>query len=221
MEVSEGLWSVVVPVRPWWLAPEPLGPRREELVRAMALDVLDVVAATASIRYGVVVTGEPEAAAFAKRLGMDVLEDRPLLSATPGVDATQRAVRWIGGRRPRLPVAVVPADLPALTSESLTEALVRLGAVGEACVPDVHGRGITLRATRVPASFVAASGTDAVGAVSRLGVRGVTAVEPGVRSDVDELAALQRIAGALGPRTSVVVRDMVGAPHAGVTSRLG
>ena len=213
MEVTEGAWSVVVPVRPWWLAPEALGPQREELVRAMALDVIEVVGATSCVRHVVVVTGETEAAAFAKRNGMDVLEDRPLLSHTPADDAMQRAVRWIGGRRPGLPVAVVPADLPALTQGSLTEALVRLGTVGEACVPDVHGRGVTLRATATPASFVAASGNDAVRVLSRLGVRGVTAVEPGVRSDVDDLRALDRLDGqTLGRRTAGVVRDMAGRP---------
>lgn len=211
MDLEMPTWSAVVAVRPWWLAPDRFGPGADRIVRAMALDVLDVVAAADCVEHVVVVTGEPEAAAFARRHAMAVLEDRPLLS-TLG-DAVQRGVRWIGGRHAGTPVAVVPATLPALTTESLTEALVRLGAVGEACVPDAQGRGATLRATSSPADFVAATGPGAMRTLSRVGVRGVTAVETGVRADVQTREALLGLSpSVLGPRTAELVHELSAAP---------
>lgn len=199
-------WSAVVPIRPWWLAPDSLGDSPEErirLARALALDTLDTLATVESVHHTVVVTADREATFYARRLGMTVLADRPLLSTDPINEAVGLGVRWIGARFPEAPVLVVPADLAAATPEYLDEAISTFAGCDDAFVPDARGQGTSIVTTRSPRTFASTFGNRSAMAHSKAGLRAVIGVDGRLRHDVDSRADLESAAHwQLGPLVS-------------------
>lgn len=222
-------WSAVVPVRPWWLAPDRLGrtpEQRADLARAIALDTLETVSQVESIGHVVVVTAEPEAAAAARRHGMTVMADRPLREVDPLNAAVGFGVRWIGGRRPGRPVVVLPGDLPCATAESVEDALGRLAPHPAAFVADASGRGATLVSTQVPGDFRGRFGPSAALAFSRSGYRAVAGADARVRHDVDGYDDLEGLGLlGIGPCTEALLtrtlRGRRSRPVRRVTGALG
>lgn len=204
-------WTAIVPAKRWMLSKSRIevgAAERAGLARAFAIDVLDVLDAAEAVELVIVVTGEPELAALARRLGHVVLEDRvALLSVDPLNDAVRRGRSWARAARPGAPVVVVPTDLPSLDPPALTQALEAMALPGSSYVPDSSGTGTTLLAASSPDLLEPRYGVDSARRHARAGVRAVIEVDPVVRRDVDTLQHLeQALRLGLGPETTRVAR---------------
>lgn len=205
-------WAVVIPVKATTrgksrIAVDPQ--TRQQLALAMALDT--AAAAVATVVVGRVLAVVEDAA------------DGTALAALPGVqicrtdthdlnDAIGDGIRALAGHPG--PVAVLPGDLPALTSDELRQALERCAALARAVVPDRQGTGTTMLTAGRLGDLRPAYGAGSFGRHVAAGAVPIDlpATSP-LRSDVDTLADL---AGAGGVRTTAVLE---GVPLA--TARIG
>lgn len=201
-------WTVVVPVKYWARAKSriDLEPRlREQLARALTLDTFAAIDACPAVADVVVVSAQPEAAAAARRLGWAVVVDTPSSSPDALNIAVRVGVRWAARHRPHSALVVLPADLAALTEETLRSALGRLSGHERSFVTDATGTGTTLLAARRPQSVDPTYGPLSAAAHRRAGAWALTAVDPRVRTDVDtldDLAAARRL--GVGTHTTAV-----------------
>lgn len=212
-------YTVVYPVKPWRLGKSRLAldaRPRQDLARAFALDVLDVLRGVAAIEHVLVVTDEGELRSEANRIGATVLSDRPLVSNDSLNDAIRAGARWAAVRRPVSPIVVVPSDLPALTAEALGAALAEGSLFGRAFVPDAWSRGTTLLMAHEPAQLVPDFGGHSAQRHAAAGYRELADVDARVRTDVDTVEQL-RIARhlGLGSRTQAVVDRLIAERSAG------
>lgn len=183
-------WSVVVPVKPWHLAKSRLKlpeSTRYEVARAMTLDTLEALTAASLVRSVLVVSADSEVRSVAVRLGARVIEDRPLAS----VDGLNVAVRlgraWLTKEQPSAPVAVVPTDLPGLTSATFDALLGELGPSEPQHVVDMHGSGTTVLVAPGPHVLAPAFGIGSAQAHSTLGSYARLDVDERLRRDVDTI----------------------------------
>lgn len=214
-------WTAVVPAKRWALSKSRMagGPQvRESLARAFALDVVETLSQVPSIDTIIIITDERELAGFGARLGAAVVQDHALLSPDP----LNRAVRLGRSRavatRPHAPIVVVPADLPAITTASMEQALAALQMPGCAFVPDASSTGTTLLSASEPGLLRPAYGPGSARTHLADGARMILEVDQRLRRDVDTAEHLQE-ASALGllPRTAAVVEDLLetaGTPRA-------
>ena len=174
---------------------------RRDLAMAFALDTLAAALATPAVDEVVVVTGDPEVAAHARRLGCTVEPDTGDLNG-----CLRAAAAALAPRRPgALPFALC-ADLPALDRDDLAQALAQVTPDSPGFVADHDGVGTTLYAAayhRFDPRF---------GACSRAAHLAAGAVEVDgdlrrLRSDVDVMADLETLEalGLLGPHTRAVL----------------
>ncbi|MGO3326505.1 2-phospho-L-lactate guanylyltransferase [Gordonia sp. (in: high G+C Gram-positive bacteria)] len=194
------------------LTPLPDSADRRALVSAMLLDTLDAVAAVGA--DAVVVSPDRDVHRLAAAAGVRALDEPgPAQGITPLNAALAR------GAAPGGPTAFLQADLPALRSDSLAQALdgasLALTSAPAAFVADRSGHGTVL--------LVAQAGfTPRFGAESAQRHREAGAVEldadrrrwPDLRTDIDtpdDLAVATDI--GLGPRTlSALARPATQAP---------
>lgn len=215
-------YTVVYPVKPWRLGKSRLaldaGPR-QELARAFALDVLDVLSAVDAVEHVLVVSDEGELRAEANRIGATALSDRALISNDSLNDAIRAGVRWAVARRPTSPTVVVPSDLPALTPEALAAALASGSAFERAFVPDAWSRGTTLLMVQDPTQLQPAYGDHSARRHAAAGYRELPDVDARVRTDVDTIEQL-RVARHLGLGSrSLAVVDRLLAERAAASGR--
>lgn len=215
-------YTVVFPVKPWRLGKSRLALddiSRQDLARAFALDVLDVLTSVDAIEHVLVVSDEGELRVEANRIGATVLNDRPLVSNDPLNDAIRAGARWAAMRRPDAPVVVVPSDLPALTAPTLAAVLADASAFDRAFVPDAWTRGTTLLTARDPVRLEPAFGAHSAPRHAAAGYHELADADPRVRTDVDTVAQLRdaRHLG-LGDRSFAVV-DRLLAQRASGTGR--
>ncbi len=199
---SQGRWTVVVPMKSSLrgksrIDVDPI--LRRALARAMALDTVEAAAGAANVGAVLVVADDAEdAAQFAPVPGV-----RTLLTAAAGLNEAIGA--GLRSLPPRSRTAVLPGDLPSVTSVELDEALSAASGHDLAVVADRQGTGTTLlagsSARRLhprygPRSFAR---HVAAGAVPLQ-----LPVDSGLRRDVD---AATDLAGVLGVRTLAVLAD--------------
>lgn len=145
-----------------------------------------------------------------------VLEDAgdgASLAGPPGVDLfmtstdeLNAAIRdGVGALGPDTgPVAVVPADLPSLTSGELADALTRAAAHPRSVVADRAGTGTTLLTARRPELLDPRYGVGSFRAHVAAGAVPLDIPRrSGLRRDVDRLDDLRSVTG---PRTRAVLR---------------
>jgi 2-phospho-L-lactate guanylyltransferase len=202
-------WVVVLPVKTLTRAKTRLSElppgQRATLALAMAGDAVDAVLSS-SVAGVVVVTGDDKVSdALTSRHGDRVL----IVDDEPDAGLNQAAVHGIAAAtkwKPGHGIAVMTADLPALRSAEVDDALTGAGPDEVIAVADTEGSGTTMLASRRPAliepSFGAGSFERHVGA----GARGITAAAgAGLRRDVDRLADLDDArALGVGPRTAAL-----------------
>lgn len=139
-------FDILIPVKPLARAKRRLaavlGPAaREALVRDMLSRVLLAATGVGRARAIWLVTGDPDAAAIARRHGAGVLAD-------PGGGLNQ-ALEAAAAARSGPAVAIVQADLPWLTALALDSFLGLVDRDGVAAIaPDQHGRGTSALAWR-------------------------------------------------------------------------
>lgn len=199
-------WTVVLPVKELAVAKSRLGAgpeARAALALAMARDVAAAAAGCPSVAAVLVVTDDPLVAdkVPADRFEPDV--PRAGLSAAVAHGASAAVSRWHHSG-----VVVLAADLPALTSASLSAVLAALDA-DRGVVADSAGTGTVLLAAR-PGTPLAPSYEGASFAAHRAGgaVDLTASASAGVRRDVDTVADLSdALVLGVGPATWASVRE--------------
>ncbi len=200
-------WTVVIPVKRLGAAKSRLrgavpAARHQDLTLAMVRDTATAVLACAEVSELLVVTDDPAAAAAATAVGARAVPDRPGAGLN---DALRYGADSVAGlRRDR---AALAGDLPALTAESLGEAL--RAATARSYVADAAGTGTTLLAAPRGVLLDPHFGVDSAAAHARSGATGLTGDWPGLRQDVDTAADLRTVL-ALGPgrHTCALLRDL-------------
>jgi 2-phospho-L-lactate guanylyltransferase len=188
-------WFVVVPVKGGDAAKTRLVVADDALraVVAMALARDTVAAAVAGMPPArvLVVTADPDVAAWAARLGAESVDD-----PGGGLDAAATAGAAAAYGRGGRDVAVLLGDHPALRPEELAAALSAAGAHERAVVPDAEGTGTALLSAR-GVQLRPRFGPGSAGRHERAGATRLELDLPGLRQDVDDLADL-RAAHELG-----------------------
>lgn len=181
-------WTVIVPIKPWALAKSRMGlPEglRADIARALMLDTLETVSATGSVTRLIVVSADAEAQSIARHHGALVLSDRPLTTIDPLNQAVLLGVGWVEAHSPSSAVAVLPADLPALTPQILTAVLDAASAHDTSHLADLSGCGTTLLTALRAAHLVPRFGPDSAGRHRELGSHQLQGMDDRARSDVD------------------------------------
>ena len=206
---------VLVPVKPLTRGKSRLGAvpgtlpatRRRDLAEAFVLDTVAAALGTPGVAQVVVVTDDAHLARTLRHERCLLLPDGVSgdLNGTLRLAAAEAHRRWPGLR----PVALC-ADLPALTSPGLGEALsaALVHAYDTAAfVPDARRTGTTLY-TAPYAAFLPRFGAGSREAHLADGAVEVADVPPQVRHDVDDADDLERaVALGVGPRTAAVLAD--------------
>ncbi len=201
-------WGAVVPVKLLALAKSRLGAyggvARAELALAFADDVVCAVLPCADILRVVVVTDDVRAGDVLRRPGVCVVRDLP----GAGLNAAlAHGADLLRAAEPGLGVVALASDLPALRTEDLADALLRV--VGRGFVTDTQGVGTTLLAAS-PGSTLLPS----YGPASRLRHLDSGAIEltaaPGLRRDVDTPEDLRAaLLLGVGARTAAVAAGLI------------
>lgn len=205
------MWSIVIPVKLLTAAKSrlsPLGPHRRSLALAVACDTVSAAVECDRVARVVVVTDDTEAAPLLRDLGAHIVADDPNAGLNPalahGAAEAQRLLPTAGR-------AALSADLPALHSADLSQALDAADGHAHSFVADLAGTGTTLYAARQGEEFASAFGTDSRqrhrdSGVVEIALEGIDSL----RRDVDTVADL-RAALVLG----------VGAATAEAANRAG
>lgn len=199
-------WTIVVPLKASSrgksrIAVDP--ELRGRLAIAMALDT--VAAAVDSDRVGsvlVVIEDPRDGDRLAELAGVRIVR-----TAIAGLNAAITQGLAVAGPGP---VAVLPADLPSLTSDELDLALGRAGRYPVAVVADRQGTGTTLLAAVSATAMSPQYGADSLRRHRDSGAHELTIpAESGLRRDVDRVGDL---AGVTGPRTVAIIAATGQAP---------
>ena len=197
-EGSDAGWCLVVPVKLLHLAKSRLSSDpevRAALALAFAADTVAAALRAPSVVEVVVVTDDPTAAGLLRGLGAEIVSDQPDAGLNP---ALRHGASHAAARHPQCGVGALSADLPALRSDDLENALQRAAKVGVAVVPDVDGTGTTAYLVTPGQKFEPAFGRDSLNAHIEAGAIVVPAADlPSMRRDVDTRADLNA-AFALG-----------------------
>jgi 2-phospho-L-lactate guanylyltransferase len=219
-------WTVIIPVKRLDLAKtrlrEALGHAElDELVLAMAMDATAAALASQVVGRVVVVTADPAAADAAGALGADVVVDVPDAGLNPALAYAAQMARPPGAAATLPGVAALAADLPALRTTDLTEALQAAQAVNalarpstdpthqtalRAFVADASGAGTVLLAAPPGTRLEPCFGANSAAAHAASGAVELTGPWPGLRRDVDtagDLADAVRL--GVGPRTAAAM----------------
>lgn len=198
-------WTAVVPIKAWHSAKSRVvmpSNVREELAKALALDLLDVLGSHGSIAEVVVVTADTAVADEARMRGATVLIEQG--GSLNG--AVRQALAWVAEVRADGPTVVVPADLAYLSDEVLTSALARLAAAGASHVPDLSGEGTTLLAAPHASAIEPHYGVGSSTAHAAAGFHRIDGIDPRARADIDRLDDLAP-AWVPGPRVSALMEQ--------------
>jgi 2-phospho-L-lactate guanylyltransferase len=183
--MSVQLWTVLIPLKPLGTAKSRLrgalpGVRHEDLVLSLASSTVAAVRECGLVRRTVVITN----------VALESVETVPDLHGDLN-DAIREAARLVTG-----PVAVIPADLPALRAKELAEALAL--CEGRSFVPDAEGTGTVLLAA-LDGALDPHFGPGSALIHERSGAKRLAGDWPTLRRDVDTAADLAAVE-ALGWR---------------------
>lgn len=163
---------------------------RAELALAMAVDTSAAALSADSVTGLIAVTSDARVTtALLTEHGdrLHVVSDEPPAGLNAAI---RRGIAAAEGWRPGHGIAVLLGDLPALQPAELDEVLATAGAGEVIVVGDADGSGTTLLASRQGPLLVPQFGTDSLQRHVTAGARAVTLAIPGLRRDVDALAAL-------------------------------
>jgi len=200
-------YGVVIPVKPPAVAKSRLAPVgdavRRELVAAFAVDTITAVVECPLVSMVLVVTDDAAFASGLATLGVRVIPD--------GVTDDLNGSLELGAAEllradPRVRLAAVFADLPALRADELTQALQAAHEGTMSFVADAHGTGTTTVMAPDLETFRPRFGPASRRAHLKAGAHEITLPLPGLRHDVDspeDLRAVRRL--GVGARTAFVV----------------
>ncbi|SFB12203.1 2-phospho-L-lactate guanylyltransferase [Amycolatopsis marina] len=176
-----------------------------ELVLALAVDTLTAAIGAAGVRRVLVVGSEPATLTELNGLGVEVVVEQ----GAGGLNAAlSHGAALLRGDDPDSVVAALQADLPALRSVELAEALAEADE-RRAFVADRHGTGTTLLVSAPGGPLGPLFGTDSARSHLESGAVALTLAAATLRSDVDTPDDLVHArALGLGCRTT----ELVGTP---------
>jgi 2-phospho-L-lactate guanylyltransferase len=182
-------FTVIMPMKAWDSAKsrlhvEPVA--RRALAEAFARDTLAGVLACPYVAEVVVVTRGDLVTNDITSAGAHVIQepaDRPI--DTLG-SAIRHGIAWAAEHRPDAPLAVVPSDLPVLTTDTLGELLLVAAAHPFAFVADANGDGTTILTSRTPDLMRPGYGSGSAQRHRTFGACELTAADA-LRQDVDTL----------------------------------
>jgi 2-phospho-L-lactate guanylyltransferase len=196
--------AAIVPIRSWATGKSRLrldDERRQQLGRAFALDVVDVLLASPDIDLVVVVTSDPDVAADVP--GCTVVADRGLGLNDAVAQGCAHAMA-----EGCTQVVVVPSDLPCLTAEALSDVLSLSARHSHAYCPDAEGDGTTIVVSSDPGSLVTSYGVGSAVAHRSSGLEPLAA-PPEARQDVDTLSHLVEAETlGVGRHTAAVIAEV-------------
>ena len=208
--MSKQQYTVLLPVKPPAVGKSRLAelgaPTRRALAEAFALDTVLACTAARAVARVLVVTDDVGVSSAVAALGADAMPDEVSgdLNGTLRQAAAESVRRW-----PALRPVALCADLPALRSADLDDALALVRSPHPCFVPDAAGVGTTMYVAAA-AEFDPHFGPGSREQHLLAGARELTDVAASVRRDVDDLddlrAALDlgvgRHTAAVVPRTS-------------------
>lgn len=204
--------TVIMPIKPWDGAKSRLhtsSESRRALARAFACDALDAVLGCTAVSRVVVVTASDEVASYARSVGATAIAEPVDGGPDPLGAAVREGAAWAVDHQPNDPLAVIPADLPALTSDALDGLLGAAAAHPLAFVPDANGDGTTILVSRRPELLQAGYGPGSASRHRSFGAVELSA-PAGLRRDVDEFHELleaQSIGVGAHTRTALAQLD--------------
>src|SRR6201995_3530067 len=170
------------------LAPVFSAQTRENVVLAMLVDTLTAAARVGSVRMITVITPDDAAAAAATQLGAEVLSDpTPEGHPDPLNNAIAAAEQVVAQSVPN--IVVLQADLPALQTQELAEAIAAARHYERSSVADRLGTG-TAALCAFGAALDPRFGPDSSARHRRSGAIELTGAWPGLRCAVDTPAHL-------------------------------
>lgn len=200
-------YGVLVPVKPPAVAKSRLGPlgdpARTELAAAFAMDSVAAALDCPAVARVLAVTDDFRLAAALRDAGADVLPD----GVSDDLNGTlAQAAAELARRDPRLRLAALCADLPALRAEDLERALAAAPDDAMAFVADADGSGTTLVIAPALEAFDPRFGPGSAAAHRAVGAHEIELADiPSLRRDVDtpdDLAVALEL--GVGPRTAMV-----------------
>lgn len=169
-----------------------------EFVTAVALDTVEAARRTPGVSGVVVVTSDPRLAERFHDEGVEVLPDTPATGLNAALRHGEAELRPRAGVRR---IGALQADLPALRSSELAEALRSAGTERAFC-SDRHGSGTTLLLAEPGRPLDPRFGAGSAAAHRASGAESLTGTWESLRCDVDTAEDLRRAALlGLGPRS--------------------
>jgi 2-phospho-L-lactate guanylyltransferase len=225
-------WTILIPIKRLDGAKTRLrgaltGVSHRRLVVAMTLDTVTAALACPVAGRVVVVTDDPAAEDAVRALGAEVVPDLPDAGLNQALAYAATVVRPKAATAALPGVAALAADLPALRSAELADALraaaavawppsgslpsataLSTGAPTRAFVPDAGGTGTVLLAAPPGARLEPCFGPGSAGAHLNSGAILLAGEWPGLRRDVDTAADLAAaVVLGLGVHTAAVVAE--------------
>jgi 2-phospho-L-lactate guanylyltransferase len=204
MTSKHDIWAVL-PVKNMGVAKSRLAHScppafRRELARAMLVDVLGALTATAAIAGIVVVTVDAVASTLARRSGARVFAEDADIGHTGAVMA---AARRLASER-RAGMLTLPSDIPGVNASDLSRLVEIHGdAPAFTIVPSHDRRGsnaiVVSKPTAVPLAFGDDSFVAHLAAARRAGIEPVIESMPGIALDIDHPADLVRLMQSKAP----------------------
>jgi 2-phospho-L-lactate guanylyltransferase len=197
-------WTIIIPVKRLAIGKSRLrgAPADDALVLAVALDTIDAARESDAVDRVLVVTADTTIADAVRALGAEIVADQPDAGLNPAIAL---GAALAGSDRPR---AALLADVPALRSAELTDALHKAaGTCTRAYVADHAGTGTTLLVAPAGTELGPRFGADSAAAHAASGALALDGDWPSLRLDVDtaaDLAAAARL--GLGRHTAHAVR---------------
>jgi 2-phospho-L-lactate guanylyltransferase len=212
--MHDARWTIIIPVKRLAAGKSRLrdAPADDALVLAVALDTIGAVHDSEAVGRVLVVTSDATVVTAARSIGAETVADRPDAGLNPAI-----ALGSIHAG-PAGPQAALLADVPALRSAELTDALYKAAATGtRAYVADHAGTGTTLLTAPPGVALDPRFGPGSAAAHAASGATALDGDWPSLRLDVDtaaDLAAAARL--GLGPHTSRAVQTaaLAGRPIA-------
>ncbi|MFZ2501077.1 MAG: 2-phospho-L-lactate guanylyltransferase [Nocardioides sp.] len=177
---------------------------RWRLARAFAVDTCAALAAAPEVCAVVLLTDDDELAEAAADHGWRVLREPARLALNESLRAAVGLLDWRSGATP----AAVLADLPALRTDEVSQALLAMPTDAAGFVADSSGQGTTLYAAPA-AHFTPAFGADSATLHRSQGAIAVRGELAGLRLDVDTWADLKAAAAlGVGPQTARAIAGL-------------
>jgi 2-phospho-L-lactate/phosphoenolpyruvate guanylyltransferase len=213
---SADIWAIV-PVKELDGAKQRLAPllspaQRRALIEVMMGEVLEAVAGAKCLAGLLVVTLDPQATAFASRLGARIVSDGARDGHTGSVDAARRLL----AREGRGGMITVPGDIPAATSTEIDAVVAAHLAAPAFTISPAHddlgsNAVICSPPDGVPLRFGENSYFPHLEAARRCGIEPTVIRQPGIAMDIDhpvDLAAFLRLPQSAGTRTRTLLEEM-------------